>query len=501
MNPAGDIREPAPPCRLDARGVVLLLLLTGVYLAVMFYFPFPPVVRYLLLGGVGFFALFFVRPEPRFWLPLMPLVFMLGGTAISIGEFNPSLATLVMFGFSVIFLLDRLAGNGPVLVLPRSFHLVTLGLVFQIGSVFVSIHRLGQYPWNAVREGAGLYLFLPMAIIIPAVCRNGRCLKRLLRSMVLALLVASLIGVIQYLTKTGFSREDAGLGYIYKGRIAGVFGNGNIFAGYLELTLPITLSMLLCEKSFLWRLISSAALLLGILSVLYTFSRAGLLCMAMGLGLTMLYVFRTKPWIPILVCAAAILLLFMYADTFERQMSFFQDPHKQITQPTILHRYVSYRGFINQIEKSYPAGVGWGAREYFWGGSRLYSFWEVRHTVSHRTIRDFGGLNSLFFNQAVKGGLLGILSLLALFAGLASAFTEAFVVTRERVLAVAVAAGILSLSVHQVVDCLLKYPTVNSMFWMSVGILFALAKRKDIRLREKPGIQLPPRESPDLTTP
>lgn len=465
------------PSRLTAAGVLVLLLGTALYFFCLFYLP--PVMRYLLFGGLGFLVVFFLRPVPSFWLLALPVAFMTGGSTIPTGEFNPAMATIVLLAFTAFFVIERLIWNRPLFLPSRPLFWIMIALFIQAISIFISIHVKGQYPWNAIREGSGLYLFLPMAVIVPVLCSKEDCLLKMLRAVVIALLTASVIGVAQYFSITDFSRVDIGLGYLYRGRVASLFGNGNIFAGYLELTIPLSLALFFRERSTSWKVVSLSAAILGILSVLYTFSRGGLISVFIGAGLTLMYVFRSKPWIPVLLGFIAVMLLFQYGDTFERQLSFFSDPQKQITQPTILHRYVSYRGFIQQIRESPILGIGWGAREYFWGRSRLYSFWEVRHTVSTSTIRLFGGLNSLFFNQAVKAGAIGVLSVLTMFAAVYSAFFRAMRRSREKIVTVAVTAGIFSFMIHLVVDSLILYPTVNSMFWISVGILLTTLAMPD----------------------
>ncbi|OPL19723.1 MAG: hypothetical protein AVO35_01750 [Candidatus Aegiribacteria sp. MLS_C] len=474
--------ESITPGRLTFVGVLVLLAGTVVYFLFRFYFP--PITRYLFFGGAAFLAVFFLRPYPSFWMLAMPTVFMAGGATIPFGDFNPAVATIALFGFTLFFVADRLLWNRPLFVPSRPLFWLFAALAVQVCSIFISIHIIGQYHVNAVREGFGLYLFIPMAVMVPVLCSDDDRMLLVLRAVVVALLAASAIGVAQYFSITEFSRVDMGLGYVYRGRVSSLFGSGNIFAGYLELTIPLAVALLFRDRSAVWKAVSLTAALLGMLSVLYTFSRGGLVSVFLGVGLTLMYIFRSRPWIPVVIGALAVLLLVQNADTFERQMSFFVNPQEQITQPTILHRYVSYRGFVQQIRESPIFGVGWGAREHFWGRSRLYSFWEVRHVVSTGAVRLFGGLNSLFFNQAVKGGAVGLLSVLMMFAAVYSAFLGAMRRSIEKVVAVAATAGIFSFMVHLLVDSFIIFPTVNSAFWISVGILLTALARG----REEPSV-------------
>ncbi len=478
-------------CRLNLRGIIAMLLLTAVYFVCFFYLPQK--MRYLLFAGTALVVIFFVRPKPGFWLPLLPLVFMAGGSTLPTGSFNIAIATMVMTAFTFFYIADRLLWNKPLFVPSPYLFYIFIAILIQVLSVFISIHLHGQHRWNAIRDGSSLFLFFPLAVIIPSICRTENKYNQLLRAIVIAILAAAAIGVMQYFSITSFSRVDMSLGYVYRGRVASLFGNANIFAGYLELGIPLAIALFFREKDVRWKITAAAAVVLGVLSILYTFSRGGLICAFIGCGITLMYIFRSKVWIPVLLGVLAVFSLIKSADTFERQMSFFMNPKAHLNQPTLLHRYITYRGFFNQFAESPVTGVGWGAKEFFWGRSRIYSFWEVRHGKSTERILTFGGLNSLFLNHAVKGGIVSVVSVLLVFAAIFAAFLKAFRRGGGAV-AVALAAGIFSFMIHQIIGNQLRFPTVNSQFWFVSGLLLVLATsdfRKPDREEKKESQQSP----------
>lgn len=459
--------------KLNFRGVIIILLLTAFYFVCFFYLSQK--VRYVLFAGMIFITVFMVKPKPGFWLPILPLIFIAGGPTIPTGDFNPAISTIIMMVFTFFFIADRILWNEPLFVPSRYLFFFFIAIFIQICSVFISIHLNGQYPPNAIRDGSSLFLFFPLAVIIPYICKTESKFNKLLRAVLIALLVASAIGVMQYFSVTSFSRVDINFGYLFRARIASLFGNPNIFAGYLEMGIPIAIALFFREKSMKWKITAVATIVLGVLSVLYTFSRGGLFCSFIGCGITLLYVFRSKVLIPVFLAVVAVLTLISYADTFERQMAFFMNPTAHMTQPTILHRFVSYRGFLNQFAESPVTGVGWGARNFYWGRSRIYSFWEVRSCVSTEKILQFGGLNSLFLNHAVKGGLISLAAVLLVFATIFAALFRA-IKKGGGVIAVAIGAGIFSFMTHQIIDNTLRYPTINSQFWILSGLLLVLVK-------------------------
>jgi putative inorganic carbon (hco3(-)) transporter len=462
-------------CRLRLRGVIAILLITAVYLSCLILLP--RMIRYLAIGAVAFSILFFLKPRPGSWLPILPFFFLAGVTTVPFGEFNPALATLMMFAFVILYTADRIIWNHPLFIPSRTLFFLFIAFMLQVASVFISIHIHGQYAWNAIRDGSSLFLFSPFAVIVPCLCRTEAQINRLLRALLLAILLTTAVGVIQYQSISGFSRVDISIGYLYRGRVASFFGNANIFAAYLELTLPLAIALFFREREWKWKLTALTAAVLGVLSVLFTFSRGGLVGVSIGCGITIFYIFRKKIWVPVAITLGFIAVLLMSADTFDRQMSFFTNPAANMTQPTILHRYISYQGFLHQFAESPITGIGWGSDEFFWGRSTLYSFWEVRHRVSTETLSMFGGLNSAFLNQAVKGGVIALAAILLLFATIYATFFKAMR-RGNGLIPVALVAGIFSFMIHQILGNQIKYPTNNSEFWILTGLLIVFAGRE-----------------------
>ncbi len=457
-------------CNLGFRGTILLILLTAGYL--MICLLYPKALRFAVAGTILGGILIVMKPRPASWLPFLPLVFLLGGSTMQLGVFNPSLLTLAVFGFFGFYIVDKIVWNEPLPPFPFTVKLVFIALALQVISIAVSIHIHGQYFPNAVREGSSVFLFMPLVFIVPDLCRTKENLLLLLRSLVLVLLLAGAAGVLEYLSLSGFSRVDISLGYLYRGRVSSFLGNANVFAGYLELAIPVAAALGLWEKSMKWRVTALIAALLGILCILFTFSRGGLFSMSVGVGAVLIYRFRKRLWIPVLIIMLFVGFLVKNADVFERQMSFFMNPGELINQPTLLHRHVTYRGLWNQFLDSPFTGVGWGAEEFFWGNTRIYSFWEIRHSVSTESISHFGGLNSLFLTHAVRGGLISLsaLCLIIIVAAVASlkAFRKAHFPW-----GVGLSAGLLGFGIHQIMDNFLCWPQTSGFFWLYIGILLA----------------------------
>lgn len=457
------------PCRFTPLGLLVLLLLTVAYLAV--YVLQPPALRLSLVAVSAFVAAVIWVPRPSSWLPAIPLIILLGGSNVAIGDFYPAYATLALLGFFAFYCLDRIVWNIPLPKLAPSLKLVLAAALLQAVSIVISIHVHGQHPLNALREGSGPFIFFPLAFIVTDVCRDRKRLLVLSRACVVGLLVAGGLGILEYFSISGFSRIDLSLGYVYKGRIASILGNANVLAGYLEITTPFVLALALWEKSRTWRILALVATLTGVLSVLYTFSRGGLLALSLGCSLVLVIWFRKQLWVPVLIIGGFLFLMVNNADTFERQMSFFLEPQAQISQPTLLHRYVTYREFWHQFSQSPITGVGWGAREFFWGRTQIYTFWAVRHIASSAPIKLFGGMNNVMLSFAVKGGLVSLSALLLLVLASIKAIPRRL--GDYSPWGVGIAAGLLGFGVHQLMDNFLQWPQTSAFFWLYLGILIA----------------------------
>jgi hypothetical protein len=450
-----------------------MVLLVIVYMYTMVYWP--RAARIGLFWAPVPVALLLLVDRERTLLPILPLLFALGVRAYQLGPFFPNGATLVGFAFFGYYALTRIVWNEPVPVRGRTHWLVLAAVGIQAVSILVSIHVHGQHTWNAIRDGSSVFLFFPFAFILPDLLRTERHLRSLLRGLLVALLATGLVGVVSYMGTAGFSRVDIAVGYVYRLRVGSLFGAPNVLGGYLDLTLPLVLAMALTEKNRKWRLLACIAFALGFLSSLYTFSRATFILSTVGSGLVIVYRFRRKLWVPIVALLGFGFFMARNADTFARQLSLVTEPEELYMQPTLLHRYVTYRSFINDFESHPVSGRGWGALEFYHGRSSLYSFWDVRHTVSTTQINSFGGLNSLVLNHAVKGGLIALCALLMLLAATGSAMVSALRL-RKDLIAFAVSAGILAFLAHHLVDNLIRWAQLNAFFWISLGLLVTMAR-------------------------
>lgn len=462
----------APPLRPGIRGWTLILALGLAYIWLVVFVPLHQ--RIALTGGAFALLLFILRPGVRPLLLVSPLVVGFATRVVPMEPFYPIAATLFGLVLAVWWVLEKLVHDEPA-AWPRGagLKLVVAAAAIQTVSIAVSIHAAGQDFWNAVRDGSSLFLFMPLVFMITDRMSDRQSATRLARAAVLTLLALGVTGLVQYLGISGFYRFDIDIGYLYRGRVAATFPSPNLFAGYLELSVPLALGMFFHERRLAWRAVCLAAALCGFASALFTFSRGGFLMTTFGSACVLVYHFRRRPLIPVMAGAAFVLFLLGHTDTFARQLSLVTEPSDVVLQPTLVHRFLTYRSFWNVILENPLAGVGWGAQEFYTGRTAIYTFWDVRHAVSDETIVYFGGLNSFPLNMALKGGIISAASALVLAAGVVRAFLWSL--RRGGGLpAASVACGIVSFAGHNLVDNLVRWPQGNAYFWFYLGLMIAL---------------------------
>lgn len=460
----------SPPVRLSGRTLAVLSAAAVLFLLTR-QFLLPGGLVRMAMAGLVTLAAFLARPRTSTLLFVSPMVLVLGGTVVEIGVFHPCHATLFGFLITGFWLVEKAVWNEPFRIpAGAGLRAGAWAAALQTASIAVSIHVNGQDFWNAVRDGTSLFIFYPLSLVAVDTLQEPGAVTRLMRSAVIALLTAALIGIFQYYGITGFSRIDMGIGYVYRGRVAATLGNPNVFAGYLELSLPVALAMFFHEKRPLWRALSLSAAVLGFLATLYTFSRGGFLMTILGSALVLVYRYRGNPAVPAAAGALLAAGMAMNADLFARQLSIVTSPTDIVTQPTLVHRYITYNRLWQQVKLRPVEGIGWGAKEFYSGRTPIYTFWDIRHTTSRQEIGSFGGLNNLFLNQALKGGVLSVAALLLMGAAAARASARALR-AGAGMRAVGPAVGLLTFAIHQLVDNLVRWPQTNGIFWLWVGLL------------------------------
>ncbi len=451
---------------------ILGILLVFFYL----YLNFPKAVHLVFVGVPLFFIAVYHVSNPRSWLLLLPVAITFGNNTYEFGPFYIAVATMAVLAAALFYFTVKTVGYKSFPRFPVPVFILMAAFLAQVASAFVSLHYHNSLVSNTLREASKLFIAASIIPLIYDWYGRGEWLVRILKVLTLMLVVMSLYGIYQYNAGNLDTTGDRASGFDLAGRVYSTINGGpNSYSGVLELLVPTVLAAMFVFEKRIWKVTALAAALLGIQNVLYTFSRGGFLTVTFACFAFLVYRNRKKIWVPVSTLTIFVVILLANAGEFKRQLTIFGDTKSLIMDTSLLHRYTSYKGFINGIVSSPAVGVGWGSEEFFHGRTSLYSFWEVRHEDSINKINRFGGLNSLVLEMPYKGGLFSALALVLLIAAFVITLIKLLKSGGDKSLGMGMISGIVAFGAHQAVDNLIQWPQTGAFFWLILGLLISTA--------------------------
>lgn len=194
-------------------------------------------------------------------------------------------------------------------------------------------------------------------IIILALQRVGS-FRYIVWGLLLSGILMGMISTYQYLTGT-YSNNYWGFGQaavqhitddVNDYRIGGSIGDPNFYSQLMVVLIPLALNRVWNEKHVLLRVVAGCALVVTLLTVVFTFSRGALIATAAALGLMMI---RKPPKISaVLVTILLVVPLWGYVpDSYKERMSTLTDliPSMDEDEGNALVEEVSYRGRLSEM--------------------------------------------------------------------------------------------------------------------------------------------------------
>ncbi len=471
---SSQVRDTAVPFSPSRQTWLLIVMLALLNMYLFMYHPRS--IRFTVLAFPFLLAGLYLLKDLRSWALMLPIAVTFGNKAIEYGQFYTSPATLAVILVFFAFAVHRLAGFRDNPPYPLPFKLVGLAYLAQLASVFATFYHHDNLFWNVIREGHKHFLG---ALLLPVVYfwfGRGEWLERFLKVLVLMLFIMCLYGIYQYTSGTLDNLGELASGFDLAGRVFSTIAGGpNSYSGVLELLVPSTLAASFFFRERFWKGLAVITTILGILNTLYTFSRGGFLTVTGACLVYLIYHYRKRIWVPVLSFLVFTGFVASNSSEFERQLTVFSNPRELMLDTSLLHRYVSYMGFIEEIEKDPLEGIGWGSAEYYHGRTALYGFWEVRHMDSVDKISRFGGLNSLILEMPLKGGALSAISLILVFSGGCIAAARTLRNRKTAQLGFGFVCGLAGFGVHQLFDNLIPWPQTGAFFWTIFALLTAMA--------------------------
>jgi O-antigen ligase len=194
-----------------------------------------------------------------------------------------------------------------------------------------------------------------IAVVIVLLIRNAATLRRAVWALLAAGIFLGTISVFQYLTGTftntygGFGQAAVEniVGNTNDYRIAGPIGDPNFYAQTLVVLVPLALDRFMSEHSIRLRILAAWALIACVLSIIFTFSRGGLVALMVVAALRLMARSSKLATILILVTLAftlAPLLPSSYADRLVTVITYLPGSGRDVREE------VSFRGRASAVQ-------------------------------------------------------------------------------------------------------------------------------------------------------
>jgi putative inorganic carbon (HCO3(-)) transporter len=322
---------------------------------------------------------------------------------------------------------------------------------------------VGSLPVNVFHETIYYTLYAPLFFVFFNSIKEEKEIDFLIWLFFGIALLIFIWGVAEYLRGTGYTGF---IQYNVKTRVGSTLGNPNVYAGFLELIIPLAICYLLVERRYYRRFFLVVLIALGYVNLFMTFSRGGFISALISLFLILFFRVKKKAY-SFIVLAFTIIVLMAASAFIARQLAVF-NIQEALIEGSLINRILSYSGNVKTIAENPLFGIGWGARF----GYVPYGYYEPSHYV----LMFFGHGNSTFLDIFTHLGLIGLLAFYGMiFALLRNLLKQARTISDPVVAALpwGLFAGFSGLTFHLLFDGFIKWPRMGSVFWIFAGLAFA----------------------------
>lgn len=419
------------------------LIVAGLILA-LFVAVLPTVITAALLGAVALGIVLLARPELAVYLLVVAVPYE-SLREIQFGGLNATITEFVAFCGGTAFLLQ--VGRGQVKVRQAEWlrPLLVFGLVMVVSITQATDLKLSIKELLKLGEMALTYLLVLGYVDTPAK------LRRLLLVVVLSATSEAMIGVMQTVVHVGpvsFARGD-----VLRG--SGTFAQPNPFAGYLNLTLPLLVAVLVMNAPLARRLVRPALLVIAV-ALLLSVSRGALLGSIAAVALILgVYLPRARP---VMIAGGVIFVVLLGATIAGVPLPGIGDKiavafgldNVDVVNPTpvtwpVAERLAHMLAGLNMFFGHPLLGVGIGNYPAAYPRYRVAQVWQA----------DLGHAHNYYINVAAEAGVFGLAAFLYV---LGSAFVIVARLYREatdplaRALALGTLGVLVTVAVHSFFD-------------------------------------------------
>ncbi|MGD8624767.1 MAG: O-antigen ligase family protein, partial [Anaerolineae bacterium] len=252
-------------------------------------------------------------------------------------------------------------------------------------------------------------------------------------------------------------------------RVGGTLGHANALAMFLEMLLPLFFSLAVARDTGLstrQRLLAVSVFVLGLATLLMTFSRSGWISLFVALVLVLIYHFRhlrfSRRQLGVLIAGGLAALAALIV--------FWEPIYRRLTASSALS--FTFRANLNAIATNMVEAHPW-----LGVGLNNFIFVIADYDDIGITPRHVTPAHNVYFLTVAETGILGLLAFLGLITAIFAAGWQGLK-SKDRFLA-ACAAGLLAgqaaAMVHNNLGWLWRYDVVHVTFWFLAGYALSIA--------------------------
>lgn len=380
---------------------------------------------------------------------------------IFIFPFMPDILNLLFMIFMVgVYLYKALFKQvNPLIEQPIDMPIIFYVAVIIISTI-TSIDPSGSFRDLAIHLTSIGFLFVIVNNI-----KTKKDFNILIVFLVISATLVALYGFYQY--KVGVEIEDKWVDAVnnpdVKTRIYSVFGNPNIFAEYLIMVIPISLSLFWFSKKIHKKAIFLVTSLILILALVLTLSRGGWVGFAFGMFVFLLLI--EKRLLLSIIPLGLGAIYFLPQTILNRILSIvnFADSSNS-------YRIRMWKITLDIIKDNWLVGVGFGHLPF-----------KATFETYIRTMPTYHAHNT-YLETMAEMGVLGFIIFIAFIFILFKYSIKKLIKGKDnyiRVMAIGVVSGLAAVLAHGAVENVLYIPRIITTFWILVALLLTLIRISD----------------------
>jgi len=370
----------------------------------------------------------------------------------------PALPTMVMAGLLVpVFLFA---------ILSRPFEITPLTVALIL---FIAVNFLGGFlsatPGSSLRIAALVSLFMLVALIIPAVCREKSSVDFFFLVFLAGAGLTGIVGLYQVLAGyVGQLYLDMEVFWDIRFRVVSTLGNPNVYGMYLVLAVPLAAACVFFLKHPLLKILCAGLTGLLLVNLLLTYSRGSYLALAITVGVFVLIM--EKRFVVLFIPALMTVPFLLPPAMMNRLLSIFD-----MTDTSAAFRISIWRGSVRIIQDFWMSGIGQGAEAF----NRIFPYYAPAAAVAEHS-------HNLILQVILELGIVGLvvfIAVLACYFRVMVNFLRRATELRLRLMAAALVAAVIGFLFQGLTDHVFYNFRVLLVFYIFMGLGIAFAKAYD----------------------